>query len=168
MGRGVLLQIILHYCYHKNQGLQALKKEFPDRITLTGSVPQEEVPKYIRAMDVSVAPYPKLERFYFSPIKIIESMATGRTVVASRIGQIPELIRDGETGVLVPPGEPKALAKAIQQLATDSEKAKALGKHAALEIKEKHTWKHRATAILDFAQKEGIISSDNLLGASFS
>ncbi|MFQ5729576.1 MAG: glycosyltransferase family 4 protein [Waddliaceae bacterium] len=142
--------------------LRSLNDELPGRVTLTGSMPQEEVPKYIRAMDISVAPYPELERFYFSPIKILESMAAGCPVVASRIGQIPELIQNNETGILVPPGNVKALVDTIQELAKDKNQLKILGTNAASEIRERHTWKHRAENILDFAQKgkpESILSN---------
>jgi glycosyltransferase involved in cell wall biosynthesis len=52
--------------------LKALAEALPGRVTLSGAVPQQEVPAYIRAMDIAVAPYPPLERFYFSPLKVLE------------------------------------------------------------------------------------------------
>ena len=132
--------------------MQALSEKLPGRVTLTGSVNQKEVPKYLRSMDISVAPYPALERFYFSPIKILESMAAGCPVVASHIGQIPELIEHNKTGILVPPSNVDALVKAIQKLSGDRKFLSFLGENAASEVRKTHTWKHRAEAILDFAQ----------------
>ena len=53
------------------------------------------------------------------PISILEAMAAGKPVVASSVGGVPELVTDGETGCLVPPREPIALAKALMLLADD-------------------------------------------------
>ena len=131
--------------------LQALSKELPGRVTLTGAIDQTEVPKYIRTMDISVAPYPSLDKFYFSPIKILESMAAGCPVVASSIGQIPKLIRHNQTGILVPPGDPTGLARAIATVAKDRRQLQTLGKNATAEIQAHHTWKRRAESILHYA-----------------
>jgi glycosyltransferase involved in cell wall biosynthesis len=58
---------------------------------------------------------------------LIEAMAAGRPVVASRIGGIAGIVRDGETGILVPPGDPVALRDALQQLLGDSEQRRRMG-----------------------------------------
>lgn len=57
----------------------------------------------------------------------LEWMALGRPVVAARVGCLPELVEDGATGLLVPPGDPKALAAALGSLLEDPEFAKRLG-----------------------------------------
>jgi glycosyltransferase involved in cell wall biosynthesis len=54
------------------------------------------------------------------PNAVLEAMAAGRPVIASRVGGVPELVVDGETGLLVPPGDPGALARAIVALLDDS------------------------------------------------
>jgi glycosyltransferase involved in cell wall biosynthesis len=59
---------------------------------------------------------------------LLEAMAAGRPVVASAVGPIPEVVVDGVTGLLVPPGDPGALAAAIVRLLTDPELAEALGR----------------------------------------
>jgi glycosyltransferase involved in cell wall biosynthesis len=66
------------------------------------------------------------------PVSILEAMAMGRTVVATRVGGVPEIVQDGVNGLLVPPREPKALAQAIERLAADGELRHRLEK-AALE-----------------------------------
>jgi glycosyltransferase involved in cell wall biosynthesis len=74
------------------------------RVIFTGEIPHAEVPGHLAAMDFTVAPYLPRDDFYFSPLKVVESLAAGRAVVAPRIGQIESLIRHGETGLLYPPG----------------------------------------------------------------
>ena len=130
----------------------ALAEEFSGRVTLVGAVPQAEVPAYIRAMDVAVAPYPRLKPFYFSPLKVLEYMAAGRAIVAARIGQISDLIRDGETGLLVPPEDGPALVDAVQRLVADQGLCHAVRDRAAAEARGTHTWAQRASQIVDLAQ----------------
>ena len=57
----------------------------------------------------------------------LEWMASGRPVIASRVGGLPDLVEDGVTGLLVPPGDPKALADALEALLRDPSKAEAMG-----------------------------------------
>jgi alpha-maltose-1-phosphate synthase len=65
----------------------------------------------------------------YEPLGIVnlEAMACGTAVVASHVGGIPEVVANGETGLLVPPDEPEALADALNALARDPERAKAMG-----------------------------------------
>jgi alpha-maltose-1-phosphate synthase len=65
----------------------------------------------------------------YEPLGIVnlEAMACGTAVVASRTGGIPEVVADGETGLLVPPGEPAPLAEALNALLRDPDRARAMG-----------------------------------------
>jgi glycosyltransferase involved in cell wall biosynthesis len=107
----------------------------------------EAVPRHLRGVDIAVAPYPPLDPFYFSPLKVLEYMATGRAIVASRVGQISELIEDGVTGLLVSPGDPAALAAALDRLAGHTGLRTALGRKAATAARECHLWTSRVDAI---------------------
>jgi glycosyltransferase involved in cell wall biosynthesis len=62
-----------------------------------------------------------------SPVSLIEAMAAGRPVVATRVGGVPDLVEDGVTGRLVPPDDPRALAAALAGVLSDPEGAAALG-----------------------------------------
>ena len=58
---------------------------------------------------------------------LVEAMAAGKPIVASKVGGIPDLVQHEHNGLLVPPGDAKALAAAIRQLINDPEKAKLMG-----------------------------------------
>lgn len=122
-----------------------------DRVSFTGSVTAEEVPGWLAAMDIAVAPYPQLEQFYFSPLKVYEYMAAGLPVVASRIGQIERLIRDRVNGLLVEPGKPGSLALALATLAAKRSLRERLGAAARTTVERHHTWASVATRILGWA-----------------
>ena len=128
--------------------LEKLEQELPCRVTRIGAVSHEDVVKYLHAMDVAVAPYPLIDNFYFSPLKVLEYMAAGRAVVASDIGQLRYLIRDGETGILLPPGDSEALACTLRSLSEDRGRCLQLGMAAEAEAREHHAWSQRVTEIL--------------------
>lgn len=65
------------------------------------------------------------------PTTVLESLACGRAVVASSVGGIPEQVEPGETGLLVPPGDPAAMAQAIVALLGDPARREAMGQRAA-------------------------------------
>lgn len=78
----------------------------------------------LAALDLLVIPS---LRFESVPKILLEGMATGRPIVASRVGDIPELLEDGRTGRLVPPGDPVALADTVLACLTDPSAAARLG-----------------------------------------
>jgi glycosyltransferase involved in cell wall biosynthesis len=71
------------------------------------------------------------------PMAILEAMAAGLPVVATAVGGIPELVADGETGLLVPPGDPDALAAALRRLVADPELRRRLGEAARARVEER-------------------------------
>ena len=121
-----------------------------DRVQFTGSIAPELVPAYLASMDVALAPYPPLAQFYSSPLKVYEYMAAGLPVVATRIGQIEEIIEHGETGILIRPGDASGMAQAITELAASVDLRTRLGQAARQTVQE-HTWDHVLERALCFA-----------------
>jgi glycosyltransferase involved in cell wall biosynthesis len=72
-----------------------------------------------------------------TPVSAIEAMAAGRPVVATRVGGLPDLISDGKTGRLVPPGDVHALSTAVLELLRDRPFARALGETARGQVRER-------------------------------
>lgn len=118
---------------------------------LTGAVAHERVPALLGAMDIAVAPYPAIDGFYFSPLKIVEYMAAGLPVVASRVGHLPQLIRDGIDGLLVPPDDASALADALARLGRDPALRTALGSAARERVTREHSWDAVVARVLRIA-----------------
>src|SRR5262249_17859361 len=129
--------------------ISKLAERYPNRVTLKNGIAHDEVPGHLRAMDVAVAPYPLLEPFYFSPLKVLEYMAAGRAIVASNVGQITDFVKHGETGLLVPPGDAARLANAIRQLAGNAALRESLGRNARRDVVRFHQWTHRARRITE-------------------
>lgn len=110
-------------------------------VTITGLVPQTRVPKLLAAVDIAVIPYPRFSReIWFSPLKLYEYMAAGKAIVASRSGQITEVIQDGLTGLLVKPGDADEMAQAIRRLLSDPAERRSLGENARRQALERHSW----------------------------
>ncbi|HXS82387.1 MAG TPA: glycosyltransferase [Methylomirabilota bacterium] len=97
------------------------------RTQVTGRIAPERMGDYIRLFDIMV--FPSL----FSegcPISMLEAMALGRPIVASRVAAIPEILRHGENGLLVEPGSSSEIAAAIRDLVRDPLLARRIGEGA--------------------------------------
>ena len=122
------------------------------RVIFTGAVAHERVPALLDACDVLVAPHVPLadgSDFFGSPTKIFEYMAMGKAIVASRLGQIGEVLSDGETALLVEPGSVNGLAAALERLVDLGELRTRLGANARAAAVREHTWGHNARRVLD-------------------
>src|SRR4029077_784273 len=99
------------------------KLDLSSKVNLLGSLSQQTVLEKLRAADIfalaSTADAHGATDVF--PTVILEAMASGRPVVSTRLAGIPESVSDGETGILVSPGNPSALADALEQLLRDSE-----------------------------------------------
>lgn len=126
---------------------EAVNRLGTDRITWTGAIPHEQVPSWLAHADVGVAPYPVLDDFYFSPLKIVEYLAIGLPVVASEIGQTRELVQHGETGLLVPPGKSQELMEALEHLHRNPRLRRRMGRRARERARRQHDWARVAERI---------------------
>ncbi len=102
-------------------GLQARRSGV---VWLSGMLPKREVIQLLTHATVFACPS------LYEPLGIVnlEAMACGTAVVASRVGGIPEVVADGQAGLLVPPGDPDALAGALNALVADTDRANAMGR----------------------------------------
>lgn len=100
-----------------------------ERVTLAGQMTSGAVAEELAAADVLVAPSVPTRggKREGIPVVLMEAMATGLPVVASRLSGIPELVTDGVDGLLVPPGEAEAIADALERLASDPDLRRTLG-----------------------------------------
>jgi glycosyltransferase involved in cell wall biosynthesis len=95
-----------------------------DRVVFTGAVPYQAIPEHLAAMTVAVAPYRRQTDFYFSPLKIVEYLATGLPVVASDQGDLAHLV--GKAGLMVSPDDAVELAEALGKVLGDPELRRAM------------------------------------------
>jgi glycosyltransferase involved in cell wall biosynthesis len=127
---------------------RAMSAGLANKVVFPGRVPHAEISGWYDAMDLTVAPYLPQPDFYFSPLKVIESLAAGRPVVAPRIGQLTDLIEDGKTGLLYAPGDKAGCLAAISRLLDDPARRCAMGdaaKRHALRL----GWRQVVSRILD-------------------
>ena len=75
-----------------------------------------------------------------TPVSVLEAMATGLPCIATRVGGVPEWIVDGENGLLIPPGDPEALSRAILILVADPLLRRRLGARARETVRERADW----------------------------
>jgi glycosyltransferase involved in cell wall biosynthesis len=102
------------------------------RVAFLGAQPRERVLELFRAADASLLSS-SWENF---PHTVVEALAAGTPVIATAVGGIPEVVRDGENGLLVPAGDPGALAEAIRRYFADPELRERLQAQAAPSVAE--------------------------------
>jgi glycosyltransferase involved in cell wall biosynthesis len=113
-----------------------LERTFGDRATFLGSVPYAQVPALYHAFDLLVLP----SHTEGLPRVVLEAQATGTPVIATRVGGIPEIIIDGETGLLCPPRRPPDLAAALDRLGSDASERARLGQNGRRAVEQGFSW----------------------------
>lgn len=110
----------------------------------TGRVPFQEVPRHLRVMNAFAVPRRDVTATRFaSPIKVVEAMACGCPVVASRVGDLPELLNE-DRGLLIPPDDVASLSDALHTLAAEPERRATLGNRACTFVKRERSWANAA------------------------
>ena len=140
-------------------------RSLPDEVTLVLCASSPDTPELAARLEAAVAgrprvqwinamlPVPEVAQLYshaavfacpsvYEPFGLInlEAMACGTPVVASRVGGIPEVVVDGETGWLVPPGDPSALAQALRGALADPARARRMGEAGRRRVEGHFSW----------------------------
>jgi glycosyltransferase involved in cell wall biosynthesis len=120
----------------------------------------EQLFKIMREYDVFVLPsYKDIEGL---PLVLIEAMSQGLVVIASKVGGIPEIVKDGISGLLVEPGDSKAIAESIIKIARDSELRKRLVSEG-LKVAKENTLENQTgkvvSAMLEIIERHGGLKS---------
>jgi glycosyltransferase involved in cell wall biosynthesis len=116
-------------------GLSALSLGIAERVKLRGWIGARERDELLARACVFVLP----SHAEAMPMSLLEAMAAGCPVIASAVGGIPDVVEDGVNGILVPPGEPRALAQALAALLADPALAARLGREARATIARRYT-----------------------------
>lgn len=95
-----------------------------------------DMPRVMAACDIMVAPYISIEGIADYPISILEAMAMGRPAVASNVGGIGEIVLDGKTGAVAPPGSAGDLGRAIISMLEDEHRMEAMGRAGRQMVEE--------------------------------
>ncbi len=112
-------------------------------VKLMEPVSHQELPHFYSMADLVVLP----SSYEASPKVILEAASCEKPVVASNIGGIPEYVKHGETGILVPPRNPEKLSEAILELLTDPKKSRTMGKKGRKRVLDNFSWKLAAEKI---------------------
>jgi glycosyltransferase involved in cell wall biosynthesis len=126
----------------------AVERKVRDRgleraVILTGPVAHSRVPELLAAADLAVAPaapVPASRGGTGTPLKLFEYMAAGKAVVATALNQAAEVIRDGQTGLLVEAGDAHGFAEAMLGLLSDPAARARLGQNARRHAVEQFSW----------------------------
>jgi glycosyltransferase involved in cell wall biosynthesis len=114
---------------------EAVRLGVAERVTFTGGVPKADVPQYLNASDIFL----NTTTADNAPVSVLEAMACGLCVVSTNVGGIPYLVTDGVDGLLVPPGDPDAMAATVHRVLTEPELARGLS-HEARRTAQRFDW----------------------------
>ena len=116
---------------------QARLLDIEDRVSFMGYVPSQQLPKFFGVTDIFVLPSITAEAF---GIVLLEAMASGKPIVATNVGGIPEVVESSKSGILVGPGDEYALAKVIFSLLKDENLRNELGKNGRKAVEKRYSW----------------------------
>jgi glycosyltransferase involved in cell wall biosynthesis len=123
-------------------------------VTFAGMAPRDDVPTYLAAADVVVVPSVHYDGYVDGlPNVALEAMAAARPVIATRVGGLPQVIRDGENGLLVDERDPTALANAIVRLAKDAKLRRTMGELGSALIDSSFNWEIASHRFVDLYER---------------
>jgi len=118
---------------------------YRDRIHFTGWLSATQLAEWYEAADVLVVP----SRYEPFGMVVLEGMLHGLPIVAAGVGGPAEILQDERTGVLVPPCDSRALARALTRLVKSRRLRRRIGTAAAREVRRRWTWPQRVERMLD-------------------
>jgi len=126
-----------------------------EKVIFTGMVAYEKVPLYINSSEVCVAPFIKMrnERIGLSPLKLYEYMACGKSVVASNITGVGNVLEKRTAGISIEPENPDELSKAIIKLLKDEKLRDEMGRNGREYVVKEHSWKSVAMKIISICEE---------------
>ncbi|MEO8499264.1 MAG: glycosyltransferase family 4 protein [Vicinamibacteria bacterium] len=129
--------------------LEARARASGGSVTLAGRFARTEIRDALRCADIVAVPsvIDSEGNVDGLPNALLEAMAAGRPIVASRVAGIPDVVTDGVEGVLVPPKDPRMLRDAITLLAADPARRARLGEAAARRVQRDLTWDRVASTL---------------------
>ncbi|MFN3762299.1 MAG: glycosyltransferase, partial [Anaerolineae bacterium] len=120
---------------------EARRAGLAEAVEYVGWVEPEHLPEVFAQATLAVYPFDDtLINRAKSPVKLLDLLGAGVPVVAEAVGEIREVIRHGETGWLVPPGDEMALAEGVLRLLEEPDLRRRLGVEAARDIRERRSW----------------------------
>jgi glycosyltransferase involved in cell wall biosynthesis len=132
----VTLQIVGSGSYEQELRDRTSELGLTDRVNFTGFVHTDDLPKLYRAADLFALPS-MTESF---GLVFAEAMACALPIVATVVGGIPELIRSGQEGILVEPGQPEQIRTALEKLLSNRTALIEMGNAGRRRIEQKYTW----------------------------
>ena len=118
----------------------AHKLGIASRTDFAGAVAHAEVPAWLNRFDIYVAPS-RLDSESFG-VAVIEASACALPVIVSDVGGLPEVVRDGETGLIVPRDDAPALQAALKRLVRDAGLRERLGQAGRAHVQQAYEWEH--------------------------
>jgi glycosyltransferase involved in cell wall biosynthesis len=156
--RGVSFRcdIVGHGPMHDELAAMIRDRGVSDVVHLAGPKPQEVVAEMMGeatlfALPSIIAADGQMEGI---PVALMEAMSSGRAVVTTSISGIPELVEDGVSGLLVPPGDAEAMAGALQTLLGDRERAQQMGRRGQQKVRAEFTLPDCVAQLLDRLENE--------------
>jgi len=120
------------------------------RVVFTGPVPYADMPRLLDAADILAMPYPPLELFHFSPMKMFEALAMGKILVAPRQGQIGEILASVDSACLYDARDAEGLGEALRRALARPADA---GRDGREVLERSHTWARRGAVVVQACER---------------
>ena len=122
-----------------------------NRVTFMGKIPHSEMPRFLSEVDIAIQPSRRNSESF--GVAALEASAMEIPVVSTRVGGVPECIKDGKTGILVKPDDAKALSEAIAFLIENPQKGKEMGKAGRKFVLQNYRWQDNTKAMMEIYQQ---------------